>query len=166
MRGTLRLLAAGLLAAFWTGAASAQDGVLTITDGTQTVELTREQLNNMEQDVIETSLPWLEKDPAHPEWPKGVHKFSGPSLTTILNEAGMSGETVTVEALDGYGIQVPRERLTGDGAILATSMDDQDLPEKQAPYWIIFPYDESPEMADADHASWSVWAVGKMSIEQ
>lgn len=165
MHATLMFVAAGLLAAFSSGASLAQDGVLTVTDETQSVELTREDLGRLRQDVIETSLPWLEKDESHPNWPKGVHKFSGPSVTEILNEAGMAGDTVTIEALDGYGIQVPRGRLTGDGAILATSMDDEPLPEDQAPYWIIFPYDRSPEMADADHASWSVWQVAKIGLE-
>jgi hypothetical protein len=109
----------------------------------------------MEQEVIETSTAWTE----------GKTKFSGPSMADVLEEAGFAGETVTAEALDGYAIEIPRERLTGDGAILATGMNDAALPEDKAPYWIVFPYDRSPEMNDADHQSWSVWAVTKLTVQ-
>jgi hypothetical protein len=77
----------------------------------------------------------------------------------------MSGETIVVTAADGYSVEVPRGRLTGDGAILATSMNDQPLPEGKAPYWVIFPYDQSPEMGDEDHASWSVWQVKSLTVK-
>ena len=155
MRRILRLAAIALTLAGLGGAGLAQEAALTVTDGTQTVELTREELDQMEQQVIETSTAWTE----------GVTKFSGPTFTDVLNEAGLAGETVTAEALDGYSIVIPRERLTGDGAILATGMNDEPLPEEKAPFWIVFPYDRSPEMNDADHQSWSVWAVTKLIVE-
>jgi hypothetical protein len=135
--------------------AFAQEPVLTVTDGKQTVELDREELAGMRQDVIETSTVWTE----------GEQKLSGPSVTDVLQEAGLAGETVAVEALDGYEVEVPRERLTGDGAILALSMNDAPLPEDKAPFWIVFPYDESPDMNDEAHQSWSVWAVSKLTVK-
>jgi len=109
----------------------------------------------MKQEVIETSTAWT----------KGKMTFTGPSFTTLLTEAGLSGEVVTAEALDGYSIDIPRARLTGDGAILATTIDDKPLPEDKAPYWIIFPYDQSPAMNDEEHQSWSVWELTKLTIK-
>lgn len=148
-------LAFALVLFLQAGAAFAQDAALTVTDATQEVVLDAATLAGLEQDVIETSTAWTE----------GKSAFSGPSVQSVLEEAGLSGETVTVEALDGYSIEVPRERLTGDGAILATSMNGEKLPRDKAPYWIVFPYDRSPEMNDEDHQSWSVWAVSKLTVK-
>lgn len=177
MRKAVRILAAGLFLAALGGAAFAQDAgaqdpaaqtgvdaVLTITDGKASVDLDADKLGGMKQELVETSVPWLEDD-ADSKWPKGVARFSGPTLTDLLNEVGFAGEIVTVTAADGYSIEVPRARLTGDGAILATSLNDAPLPEDRAPYWIIFPYDQAPELSDEDHESWSVWKVKSLTVK-
>ena len=155
MRMFSRIVAAGLFLAAAGGAALAQDAVLTITDGKQTVEIKQAELAALKQDVIETSTPWTE----------GTVKFSGPSFTEILNKAGLAGETVTTEALDGYSVEIPRSALTADGAILALSMNDAPLPADKAPFWIVFPYDQSPEMSDEAHQSYSAWAVKALTIK-
>ena len=154
MRVLSRMMAVLLLAASG-GAGFAQDAVLTVTDGRQTVEVKQEELAAMKQDVIETSTPWTE----------GTVKFSGPSFTDILNTVGLSGETVTTEALDGYSVEIPRTTLTSDGAILALSMNDAPLPADKAPFWIVFPYDQSPELNDEAHHSYSAWAVKALTIK-
>jgi hypothetical protein len=153
MRAFLRVL----VLAFGVAAASgayAQDGSLTITDGSQTVTLTAEQIAALPQTTIETSTAWTE----------GKHKFSGPTFADVFNAAGLAGETVTIEASDGYAIELPRGTLVDDGAILTTAMDDQPLPADKAPYWVIFNYDQSPEMNDQNHRDWSIWAISKISL--
>jgi hypothetical protein len=135
--------------------APAQVTALIVTDGMQTVELTSEELGEMKQETIETSTPWTE----------GLTKFSGPTFTDVLNQVGLAGETVTAEARDGHSVAIPRERLTGDGAILAMDMNDAPLPGDKTPFWIIFPYDRAPEMNDQQHQSWSVWAVTKLTVK-
>ena len=154
MRRVLRWMAAALVLAA-SGSAMAQEPALTITDGKQTVEFTREQLAGMKQEVIETSSKWIE----------GVNKFSGPLIMDLLNEAGFAGETIEAEALDKYSLDVPRSHLTGDGAILAISMNDKPLPEEQAPFWIIFPYDQNPETKNEEHESWSVYKLAKLTVK-
>ena len=151
----LRMLLSVTMALALTGIAPAQVAALIVTDGTQSVELTSEELAEMKQEVIETSTAWTD----------GMTKFSGPTFTDVLNEVGLAGETVTAEARDGGSVAIPRERLTGDGAILATSMNDAPLPADKAPFWIIFPYDRAPEMNDEQHQSWSVWAVTKLTVK-
>lgn len=155
MWNRLRVAVAGLLLAMSFGTALAQEPVLTVTDGKTSVEFSREKLTEMKQDIIETSSQWIE----------GVNKFSGPSIIDLLNEAGFAGETVEAERIDEYSLEIPRERLTGDGAILAVSMNDKPLPEDQAPFWIIFPYDQAPELNDEDHQSWSVYNLAKLTVK-
>ena len=151
----LRMLLAATIAFALTGIAPAEVAALIVTDGTQSVELTSEELAEMRPEVVETSTAWTE----------GVAKFSGPTFNDVLNEVGLAGETVTAESRDGHSVAIPRERLTGDGAILATSMNDAPLSADKAPYWIIFPYDRAPEMNDEQHQSWSVWAVTKLTVK-
>jgi hypothetical protein len=168
MRNLLNGAFAGLLLAFAIGTASAQDApagaILTITDGKESVEFDRDKLGAMKQEVVETSVPWLDDD-ADSKWPRGVARFSGPTFTDILNEVGFAGETVTATAADGYSIEIPRARLTGDGAILATGVNDAPLPADKAPHWIVFPYDQGPEINDEDHESWSVWKVTTLTVK-
>ncbi len=153
MRALLRILAVSVGMAAC-GGAFAQDGSLTVTDGAQTVTLTAEQIAALPQTTIETSTSWTE----------GKHKFSGPTFAEVFNAAGLAGETVTVEALDGYAVELPRATLVDDGAILTTTMDDQPLPQDKAPYWVIFNYDQSPEMDDQNHRDWSIWAISKITL--
>ena len=128
---------------------------VSVSAGEQTVELTKEQLAELPQTTIETSTAWTE----------GKHKFTGPTFGAVLDAAGLAGETVTIYALDGYGVAIPRANLTADGAIMAASMDDGPVPEDKAPYWLIFPYDQSPEMNDKQHQDWSIWAIEKIELE-
>ncbi len=148
----LRVL--GLTLAFATGA-WAQDNTLTVTDGDRTKVFSMADIQSMNQAVIETTTAWTD----------GVQTFEGPLMSDLLQEGGFLGENVAVEALDGYGIEIPRARLVEDGAILAIRMDGVPLPEDKAPYWIVFPYDQSPEMNDKDHQDWSVWALEKMTVQ-
>jgi hypothetical protein len=137
------------------GLSLAQDAGISVSDGSQTVELTAAQLMELPQTTIETGTAWTE----------GKHKFTGPTFAAVLDAAGLAGETVTIYALDGYGVEIPRANLTADGAILTVSMDDGPLPEDKAPYWLIFPYDQSPEMNDKQHQDWSIWAIEKIELE-
>jgi hypothetical protein len=154
MRTLITIAAAGLLVAV-AGTALAAEGDLTVTDGRQTVTLDRDDLAGMKQDVIETTTPWT----------KGKIKVSGPAFTSVLQEAGLAGDTVSVVARDGYKADIPRAKLTADGAILAMSLNDAPLPADKAPYWIVFPYDKSPEIGDAAHQSWSAWAIDKLTLK-
>ena len=159
MHRLARFLAAGLLWIGVSGQAPAQEARLTVSDANQSVELTQEQLDGLGQEIIETSTPNL------PGWPEaGKAKFSGPLMADVLSEAGLAGETITAEAADGYRVDIPRERLTADGAILATRMNDEPLPEDKAPFWIVFPYDRSPDINHSDHYDWSVWALTKLDV--
>jgi hypothetical protein len=155
MRHLARTALAGLALLMAGTLAVAQEPVLTVTDGNQSVELSQADLAGMEQQVIETSSKWIE----------GVNKFSGPSMTDVLEKAGFTGETVNAEALDKYSLDVPRDHLVDDGAILAISLNDQPLPEDQAPFWIIFPYDQNPETNNEDHQSWSVYKLSKLTVK-
>jgi hypothetical protein len=154
MRMISLIAAAGLLTLV-SSASLAQETALTVTDGTRTVTLDMAEIEALPQQAFETSTVWTE----------GVQVFSGPSMQSVLQEAGFSGVTVLAEALDGYSVEIPRDRLTGDGGILAVRMDGAPLPEKKAPYWIVFPYDQSPEINDKDHQDWSVWAVTKLTVK-
>jgi hypothetical protein len=154
MRMISLVAAAGLLTLV-SSAAVAQETALTVTDGTRIVTLDMAQVEALPQQMIETSTVWTE----------GVQVFSGPSMQSVLQEAGFAGETVLAEALDGYSVEIPRDRLTADGGILAVRMNGAPLPEEKAPYWIVFPYDESPEINDKDHQDWSVWAATKLTVQ-
>jgi hypothetical protein len=155
MRIIPHIAAAGLLLTLAAGTALAQETTLTVTDGTAVVTLDAPRLAALPQETIETSTAWTE----------GVQIFTGPSMLSVLEEAGLAGATVLAEALDGYSVEIPQDLLTGDGGMLATTMNGTPLPEDKAPYWIVFHYDRSPEMNDEEHQAWSVWAVTKLTIK-
>lgn len=155
MRRFLKTLA---IAAVLTGGGSlarAEPATLTITSGAQSVQLDAAALGKLRQDVVETKTPWT----------AGSTRFSGPAFTDLLSEAGFAGETVTAVSADGRSVAIPRARLTSDGAILALGVNDKPLAAYKGPFWIVFPYDRSPELGDKQHQDWSLWGVTKLTVK-
>lgn len=72
-------------------------------------------------------------------WP-GQKTFRGPRLRDVLAAAGASGQTVFLQALDGYAASFPLAALQGDGVILALEADGQPLGiGGHGPAWLVFP---------------------------
>jgi hypothetical protein len=113
------------------------------------------------------ALQALPQTTAPADFPMGgpVSEFTGPSFEALLEAAGATGETVTVQALDGYAVEVPRSELVGNGGILAIAIDGEPLGIGGfGPAMVVYPRAERPDLAEMNDDTW-VWQVFHVKVE-
>ena len=75
----------------------------------------------------------------------------------MLAAAGAEGETVTVQAMDGYAVEVPVQEMVDKGAVVALERDGKPLGIGNfGPTQIVFPRGDRPELADMSD-DWWIW---------
>jgi hypothetical protein len=101
------------------------------------------------------------------DFPKGGPQvtFTGPALADVLSAAGATGETVMIQAMDGYAVEVPTEEMLGAGAVLALSRDGKPLGIGDfGPTQVVFPRSERDDLADMPD-DWWIWQIYHVSVE-
>lgn len=94
-----------------------------------------------------------------------VHVFEGPTLAAVLEAAGATGETLTLQALDGYQIEVAVGDLLRNGAVLALRRDGRPLGIGDfGPLHLVFPRAERDDLKDMSDDNW-IWSVYHISIQ-
>ena len=67
----------------------------------------------------------------------------------MLAAAGAEGETVTVQAMDGYAVEAPMQEMVAKGAVVALERDGKPLGIGGfGPTQIVFPRAERADLAD------------------
>jgi len=113
------------------------------------------------------SLEKLPQATVHADFPKGgaATEFTGPLLKDVLESAGAQGDMVTVQAMDGYAVEVPMQELIDKGAVVALARDGKALGIGSfGPTQIVFPRSERPELADMPD-DWWIWQIYHISVE-
>ena len=101
------------------------------------------------------------------DFPKGrqVHEFEGPLLVDVLKAAGATGEMVTMQALDGYAIEVSLTELEAKGAVIALKRDGVAFGIGDfGPTQIVFPRAERADLKDMTDDNW-IWSIFHISVE-
>ena len=101
------------------------------------------------------------------DFPKGadVHVFEGPLLADVLKAAGANGEMVTMQALDGYAIEVPLKELVEAGAVVALKRDGTHLSIGGfGPTHIVFPRADRADLADMPDDNW-IWSIFHIKVQ-
>lgn len=112
-------------------------------------------------------LKGLETVSVKADFPKGgdVYTFEGPLLADVLKAAGADGKMVTVQAIDGYAVEVAMQDLVDKGAVVALSRDGVPFAiGDYGPTQIVFPRAERSELADMPDDNW-VWSVFHISVQ-
>ncbi|HEU0221997.1 MAG TPA: hypothetical protein VFR34_07285 [Paracoccaceae bacterium] len=112
-------------------------------------------------------LEKLERVRVKADFPRGeqVHEFEGPTLASVLEAAGATGDKITLMALDGYMIEMPVSELIRQGAVLALKRDGQPLGIGDfGPTQIVFPRAERPDLKDMTDDAW-IWSIYHIKVE-
>lgn len=109
------------------------DRLLVVATGGREVVFDLAALDGLPQQNFETSTLWTE----------GVIAFSGPSLRSVLDAAGVSPEaSIEATALNDYSITFKADDLEEDVPIVATRRDGKTFgPRQLGPLWIVYPFD-------------------------
>jgi len=83
----------------------------------------------------------------------------------VLAAAGATGQTVTIQALDGYAVEAPLAEMIAQGAIVATSRDGAPLGIGDfGPTWVVFPRADRADLKDMSDDRW-IWSIFHIHIE-
>jgi hypothetical protein len=142
-------------------AAPAGDVVLTIDGkiGRQNApgqaDFDLDMLRAMPKVTFRTTSPWTE----------GPAEFEGVLLADVFKAVAASGKSIKATALNDYIADVDLATVVSAGAILAYRMNGADLSVRdKGPLWIMFPFDEKPELKSELIYSQSVWQLRKITF--
>lgn len=95
-------------------------------------------------------------------------KYTGVLLTRLLEvlEADPAAERVQIVALDKYKVTLKVEDIRRWPILLATRMEDKEMPVlKKGPTKIVFPYDSHPEIDPSKYNPLWIWQVKTMTVK-
>ena len=102
----------------------------------------------------------------HTPWYDGAVSFSGPLGRAILEAAGAEGESLRVVALNEYASTIPVSDFENYDVIFAMQANGQVLRIRdQGPLFIIYPFDQHPELLNEEVLMRSVWQVARINVE-
>lgn len=139
--------------------AAQQETVLSVTPapGVDAVHFTDNMLSEMPQIHFTTQTIWTD----------GPQRFSGPSLMTVLDAAGVRDPEadILLGALNGYSATCPAELITANAPIIANRRDE--LPfgvREKGPLWVVFPYDADVRFRSETIYAISVWQLTDIKV--
>jgi len=139
---------------------AAQDKAALTIDGLvrdgATYQWSLAELEDMPQKVIRTSTPWHDS----------IIEFEGVELSYLMDLVGAEGDTAFVVALNEYTAEVPIADFEQFGPILALRQDGATIPiADKGPFFIVYPYDDDPQLHAEKYYLRSVWSVSTISVE-
>ena len=112
-------------------------------------------LERMPQRSFSTRTPWYD----------GPRKFTGPLLRDVLAAAGAQGTTIRAIALNDYKIDIPVDDAQKFDVLMARLLDDKPMPVREkGPLFIIYPFDDKPELRVAQYFSRCAWQLRTLEI--
>lgn len=131
-------------------------GKISITNRNNTAQFDRAMLESLGMVTVETTGPWYE----------GTAKFEGVSLDKLMKRVGASGERVSVVALNDYSSDIPVEDFSKYNVILAIKRNGEYMPVRdKGPLFVIYPFDDNPELKNQTIYGRSVWQVAKIIVK-
>ncbi len=99
-------------------------------------------------------------------WTKGKTEFQGPLIRAVLEAAGADGKVLKVKALNDYSSDVPIEDARDLDTILAVRMNSKLMSVREkGPLFVIYPFDNHPELYNEKYFSRSVWQVTEVEVQ-
>lgn len=113
-------------------------------------------LEALEQHETITRTPWYDD----------AVRFSGPLGRAILEASGAEGMNTRVVALNEYAATIPVSDFEQHNVIFAMQANGKTLRVRdQGPLFVIYPFDQHPELLNEEILSRSVWQVERIEIE-
>ena len=151
-----------VMAALSIAAAAAADQIEVLLPGeTEPRILSRSELMELPVTEYVTSTVWTE----------GVSHFSGVLLRDLLVHLNIPLDApparVVLTAFDGYSAAIEFDEITESAPMISYLRDHAPMPlREQGPFWLIFPFDDSPVYRSETHYALSIWQISEISIEE
>lgn len=117
----------------------------------------------LDRDTL-SGLPQVEITADARSWPRPL-RLSGPRLADVLALAGAQPGTVTLYALDGYGVALTPEDLAARDWVLAIAADGTPLGlGGRGPAWLAYEKPAGAKASAEEEGKW-VWSVFYVTVE-
>lgn len=98
-------------------------------------------------------------------WHDGRPTFRGPTIASILDAAGAEGSLLRIKALNDYSADMPMADARAFPVILASRIDDAEISVRnKGPLFVIYPFDEQPDLYNEIYFGRSVWQVSEIEV--
>jgi hypothetical protein len=98
-------------------------------------------------------------------WYEGPQRFSGPLLSDLMAAIGASGSALRIIAVNDYAASMPWADIESVPVILAVRHNGETMSVRdKGPLFVIYPFDEYPELHDEVYFSRSVWQVAAIEV--
>lgn len=98
-------------------------------------------------------------------WTEGAKTFSGPSLKSVLDDAGLPAQNLKLHAVNDYNVVFPISNMHDHAPIIANRIDGNPFPlRRKGPLWVIFPFDQTPAFQTEEIFSLCVWQLDKITM--
>ena len=98
-------------------------------------------------------------------WTEGSHEYTGVSLQALVQTVGIIGDTLTLQAMNDYSVEVPVSDAVPGGPIIAYFSDGAPMSVREmGPLWLIYPYDSDPDFQTDVIYSRSIWQLDRILI--
>lgn len=92
--------------------------------------------------------------------------FTGPTLASVLDAVGASGDAVSARAINDYVVEFDRDELTEEAPIVARMIDGEPFGIREnGPLWVVYPYDSGPEYQTELVYARSIWQLVELTVE-
>ncbi|MES0882057.1 molybdopterin-dependent oxidoreductase [Roseibium sp. SCP14] len=133
--------------------------VLTVSGGTAAGDPVQLSIQDLE------ALPQIEYVTATP-WHDGRVTFKGTLLSDLMDHLGAKGENAEIIALNDYRAVLPVSDFAEHAPILAYQLNGKYMRIRdKGPLFVIYPFDDKPELKTEVHYSRSVWQVRSIVVE-
>ena len=101
----------------------------------------------------------------HTPWTDGAEAFEGVRLSTLLEAVGARRTRFEAIALDDYQVTVEGLDVERYPIIIADTRDGRPMTTRRlGPLWIMFPFDDHPELLTLTNKAFSVWQLLEMDV--
>lgn len=128
------------------------------------------KLTDTDQKVAEFDIAMLEDIGLHETstrtpWTEGITKFSGVRLDVLLRYVGADTNKLQAFAYDGYHSTLQDLDFEKYPVIVATRRDNKPMSVRNlGPLWIIFPFDDYPELISEKNNANCVWQLRALEV--
>ena len=99
-------------------------------------------------------------------WTEQKHRWEGVLMSDILRLVGAGSQNFRASALDDYHVQVEGIDFTQYPIILALKRDGKAMRVRhKGPIWLMFPWDDHPEIHNQTNIAFSVWQLSAIKID-
>lgn len=97
-------------------------------------------------------------------WTEGTQVFEGVSLAALVQELGLTGETLRATAINDYAVDIPMSDAVEGGPIVAYLLNGEEMSVRdKGPLWIVYPYDANADFRTEVIFSRSIWQLDRIA---